>query len=159
MTDETPRRDTDDEPVTEPVPPATATPVAAAAPAPARARWRDRFPSRGPDGGGRRFPVLIAVAALLLGAVLGGGLVAIAAFAGHDRGDGPRHSEGRRGPDGEHRPGLPGVGRERGERGERGGPGGQGGPGQRGSRPERVPGDDRPGPAPSAATPSPAASS
>jgi hypothetical protein len=124
MTDETPRRDPGDEPVTEPV-----TPAPAAAPAPAvseRAGWRDRLPGRG----GRSVSLGVAVVALLLGCLLGGGMVAVAAFVGHDPDDRQRHSDGWPGERGDERPG------------------------DRGGRPDRDrrehirPDRDRPGPVP-----------
>jgi hypothetical protein len=61
MTDSMPHDTTPD----EPAPPATA-----AAPVPAKAPWY-----------GRRMPLLVSGAALILGCLLGGGVVAIAAFA------------------------------------------------------------------------------
>jgi len=129
MTDETPRRDPGDEPVTEPV-----TPAPAPAPAPAasgRAGWRDRLPGRG----GRSVSLGVAIVALLLGCLLGGGVVAVAAFAGHHPGDRERQSDGRPGGErGEHRPG---------ERGEHR-------PGERAGRPDRERRDqNRPEPVPS----------
>jgi hypothetical protein len=68
MTDPTPHDTTADEP---------APPASEAAPVPAKAPWY-----------GRRVPLLVSGAALILGCLLGGGVVAIAAFAvDGDRGD------------------------------------------------------------------------
>jgi hypothetical protein len=64
MTDPTPHDTTP----AEPAPPATA-----AAPMPAKTPWY-----------GRRVPLLVSGAALILGCLLGGGVVAIAAFAVED---------------------------------------------------------------------------
>jgi hypothetical protein len=80
MSDPTPH-DIDAATPIEPAPAAAPTPAAptpaAPAPAVAKAPWY-----------GRRVPLLISGAALILGCLLGGGIVAIAAFAvGGDHGD------------------------------------------------------------------------
>jgi hypothetical protein len=85
MSDPTPR-DIDDATPIEPAPAAAPT----AAPAPAAAAKSPWY--------GRRVPLLISGAALILGCLLGGGVVAIAAFAvdgnhGDDRGSYHSHDE------------------------------------------------------------------
>ncbi|WP_250009875.1 hypothetical protein [Actinoplanes sp. M2I2] len=88
MTDPTPR-DTDD---TTPIEPAPAAPVAAApAPAPVRSRWY-----------GRRTPLLIAGAALVLGCLLGGSGVGLAASVIDDHGNHNSHDEHADGRGGEN---------------------------------------------------------
>ncbi|GLY93820.1 hypothetical protein Acsp02_10760 [Actinoplanes sp. NBRC 103695] len=167
MTDQTPRPNAGDdtEPLstepagtepghTEPAGnPAAAGPVgdpAAEQPRPSRGRWWNR-----PAGNGRRVPLAIALVALLLGCMLGGGLVAIGSFAFGHRGDDRGHG----------RPDFrDGGDRERGDRGRRGddGPGNGGRPGDGGWRRDGGrPGDNGPGNGPGnapPAAPGPAAS-
>jgi hypothetical protein len=78
MSDPTPR-DNDDATPIEPAPAAPASAATAPVPAAVQGRWY-----------GRRLPLLVTAAALILGCLLGGGAVAIAAFAG----DG-NHGDGR----------------------------------------------------------------
>jgi hypothetical protein len=79
MSDPTPR-DTGE---TTPIEPAPAEPVAAApAPAPVRSRWY-----------GRRTPLLIAGAALILGCLLGGSAVGLAALVVDNHGSHNSHDE------------------------------------------------------------------
>jgi hypothetical protein len=115
----------------------------------------------GPPGGpgrpggrwrGRRAP-LLAVAALLIGCVLGAGITAVGAvLAGHHGDHHSRSGPGR----GDYR-----FGGERGDRGQNGDRGGRGGPGRgdgRTSDGRTAPGNP-PATAPSTATPAPSASS
>ncbi|SDT14525.1 hypothetical protein [Actinoplanes derwentensis] len=116
--------------------PAPTAPVAAAAvPAgPAVSRWR-----------GRRVPVLVAGAALVLGMVLGGGVVGAAALIGGHHGEDRGGHISREG-----RPGARGGDHARdGERGPR-----PGGNRERDGRGPGRDGQDTPAPVPSAVAPS-----